>query len=115
MGMFETRVNELLSEVPYIEYISNFDLEIEKRNDVRELLMFLNSIFEGQEQTDKYNNVIKLSTPKEKMFFLSNLKEDPTLKKWILRQNSQDQEKINQFFKILVAKFYIAKPRSAYL
>jgi len=115
MNMFGKKVNELLNEVPYIEYISNFDIEIEKRNDVREFLIFLNNMFNGQEQTDKYNNTIQLQTPKEKMFFLTNLKEDPLLKNWVQRQNDSDREKINQFFKLLAAKLNMARPRSAYL
>jgi len=114
MNQFDLLVEKLLKEIPYIDYINQFDLEIETRNNVKDFLRFLDGIFNGKTETDKYGNSITLSKPEDRGHFLANLKNDPMLKKWADRQNENDKRVINDFFKIVNAKLAIKKPRSAY-
>lgn len=73
---FETLVEEILTEMPYIE-VSNqiFDLEMEKYKDrPRKFVQILQSILQGNKHTDKYGNTIQLVTPEEKKQFYKKIK-----------------------------------------
>lgn len=74
--LFEKLVEQLLTEMPYIE-ISNqiFDLEMEKyKGRPKEFVQKLKSILQGEKHTDKYGNTIQLTTPEEKNLFLKKVK-----------------------------------------
>jgi hypothetical protein len=115
VNQFDLQVKKLLNEIPYVDYISKFDLEIEIRQDVREFLKFLKGIFNGKTETDKHNNTVTLQTPEEKKYFLSSIMSDPILKNWVNKQTPEDKKLISQFFKLINAQIAIIKPRSAYL
>lgn len=73
---FETLVEEILTEMPYIE-VSNqiFDLEMEKyKGQPRKFVQILQSILQGNKHTDKYGNTIQLVTPEEKKLFYKKIK-----------------------------------------
>lgn len=73
---FEKLVEELLSEMPYIE-VSNqiFDLEMEQyKGRPKEFVQKIKSILQGNKHTDKYGNTIQLTTPEEKNIFLKKVK-----------------------------------------
>ena len=73
---FETLVEEILTEMPYIE-VSNqiFDLEIEKyKSKPRKFVQKLRNILQGNKHTDKYGNTIQLVTPEEKKQFYKKIK-----------------------------------------
>lgn len=114
MDVFEANVRKLLSEIPYVDYIGKFDLEIEIRQDVREFLNFLNDTISGKTQEDKHGNVITLQTMEEKKFFVNNILQDQIFKNWVNRQTPANKKMLGDFFKIIGAKLAIMKPRSAY-
>ena len=111
---FNKVVNNILNEIPYIDYISKFDLELETKQNVDEFLKYLGDIISGEQRTDKYNNSINLTSDEEKRFFIGNIINDGILKKWISRQSTEDQAKIRDFFKSATLKFATKKPRSQY-
>lgn len=111
---FDNIVNNLLNEIPYINYINKFDFELEKRQDVNMFLQFLLELFNGEEKIDKYDNRIKLSTPEEKKFFMNSLLSDPIIVNWVKKQDLESSKKIKDFFKGLISKISEKKPRSQY-
>ena len=114
MNQFDLHVEKLLNEIPYVDYISKFDLEIEIRQDVREFLRFIKGIFDGNSETDKHNNTISLQTPEEKRYFLSSLMSDQIFKNWVNKQTPEDKKMVGDFLKLINAQIAIRKPRSAY-
>jgi hypothetical protein len=68
---FETLVEQVLCEMPYIEVGNDiFDLEMEKyAKDKNKFVQKLKSILQGNKHTDKYGNVIHLTTPQQKQEF----------------------------------------------
>lgn len=73
---FDKLVEQLLTEMPYIE-ISNkiFDLEMEKyKGRPKKFVQKLQSILQGDSYTDKYGNTIQLTTPEEKELFRKKIK-----------------------------------------
>jgi len=68
---FETLVEQILCEMPYIEVGEDiFDLEMEKyAKNKNKFVQKLKSILQGNKHTDKYGNVIHLTTPQQKQEF----------------------------------------------
>jgi hypothetical protein len=68
---FQALVEQVLWEQPYIEIGKDiFDLEIEKyAKDKNKFVQKLKSILQGNKHTDKYGNVIHLTTPQQKQEF----------------------------------------------
>jgi GR25 family glycosyltransferase involved in LPS biosynthesis len=68
---FETLVEQILWEMPYIEVGNDiFDLEMEKyAKDKNKFVQKLKNILQGNKHTDKYGNVIHLTTPQQKQEF----------------------------------------------
>ena len=115
MNQFDQHVERLLNEIPYVDYISKFDLEIEVRQNVKEFLGFIKGIFDGNPETDKHSNTIALQTPEEKGYFLNSIMSDPIFKGWVNKQTPEDKKLIGDFLKLINAQIAIRKPRSAYL
>lgn len=73
---FDTLVEQLLNEMPYIE-ISNqiFDLEMENyKGKPEKFVQKIQSILRGDKHTDKYGNTIQLVTSEEKDLFRKKIK-----------------------------------------
>ena len=72
---FKTLVEQVLCEMPYIEVGEDiFDLEMEKyANDKKRFIQKLKSILQGNKHTDKYGNVILLTTPQQKQEFAKKI------------------------------------------
>lgn len=73
---FDSLVEQLLNEMPYIE-ISNqiFDLEMENyKGKPEKFVQKIQSILQGDKHTDKYDNIIQLTTPEEKEQFRKKIK-----------------------------------------
>jgi hypothetical protein len=72
---FETLVEQVLCEMPYIEVGEDiFDLEMEKyAKDKNKFVQKLKSILQGNKHTDKYGNVIHLTTPQQKQEFAKKI------------------------------------------
>jgi hypothetical protein len=68
---FETLVEQVLCEMPYIEVGKDmFDLEMEKYvKNKKQFVQKLKSILQGNKHTDKYGNVIHLTTPQQRQEF----------------------------------------------
>jgi hypothetical protein len=115
VNQFDQHVERLLNEIPYVDYISKFDLEIEVRQNVREFLGFIKGIFDGNPETDKHNNTIALQTSEEKRYFLNSIMSDPIFKGWVNKQTPEDKKLVGDFLKLINAQIAIRKPRSAYL
>jgi hypothetical protein len=112
---FDVTVNKLLTEIPYIEYINSFDIQLETRKNVDSLMEFLSELFNGKEFTDKYNNSIKLDTDESKKFFVNNLYKDPIFTQWIKRQSEEDRNKLKEFIRAIYFNLSTKKPRSHYM
>jgi hypothetical protein len=72
---FETLVEQILCEMPYIEVGEDiFDLEMEKyAKNKDKFVQKLKSILQGNKYTDKYGNVIHLTTPQQKQEFAKKI------------------------------------------
>lgn len=72
---FKTLVEQVLCEMPYIEVGEDiFDIEMEKyANDKKLFIQKLKSILQGNKHTDKYGNVILLTTPQQKQEFAKKI------------------------------------------
>jgi hypothetical protein len=72
---FEPLVEQILCEMPYIEVGEDiFDLEMEKyAKDKNKFVQKLKSILQGNKHTDKYGNVIHLTTPQQKQEFAKKI------------------------------------------
>ena len=114
MKLFDKAYNQILNEIPYVDYINKFDLEIENKQDVEKFLYFLSEILEGNLKQDKYNNKIQLTTDNDKKFFITSVLNDLIIDKWVKKQAPDDQNKIKEFFKTAIVKFSKTKPRSQY-
>ncbi len=73
---FNTLVEQILYEQPYIEVGEDiFDLEMEKYvKNKSEFVAKIKSIIRGDKHTDKYGNVIHLTTPQQKQEFVKKIK-----------------------------------------
>lgn len=79
---FEKLVEQLLTEMPYIE-IGNqiIDLEVELyKNRPEEFIQKLKSILQGNKVTGKYNSFIQLTTPEQKQEFIKKIKLNHLIK-----------------------------------
>jgi len=82
---FDRLVEELLTEMPYIEIGDQIiDLEVELYKErPEEFINKLKSILQGDRVTGKYNSSIQLTTPEEKQEFLKKIKLNYMLKGFI--------------------------------
>lgn len=73
---FNTLVEQILYEQPYVEVGEDiFDLEMEKYvKNKSEFVAKIKSIIRGDKHTDKYGNVIHLTTPQQKQEFVKKIK-----------------------------------------
>ena len=72
---FKTLVEQILCEMPYIEVGKDiFDLEMEKyAKNKNKFVQKLKGILQGNKHTDKYGNVIHLTTPQQKQEFAKKI------------------------------------------
>jgi hypothetical protein len=79
---FDKLVEEILTEMPYIEVGKDiFDLEMEKYAKNREqFIVKLKSILQGNKHTDKYGNIIHLTTSLQKQEFAKKINLNLMLK-----------------------------------
>ena len=82
---FDRLVEELLTEMPYIEIGDQIiDLEVELYKErPEEFIDKLKSILQGDKVTGKYYSSIQLTTPEEKQEFLKKIKLNYMLKGFI--------------------------------
>ena len=113
MQDFNSTVNNLLNEYPYIQYINVFDLELENKQDPQVIMQFLNDIFDGETKKDKYCNVISLQSDSEKRYFLTELINDKMFKMFIKKLPNGGQQ-VEDFLKTISVKVSEKKPRSQY-
>jgi len=94
---FDETINDLLCEMPYVNFMGVFDFELEKRQSVDKFLKYLKHILDGNEVTDKYNNKILVNDQQEKVYFLKSLMTEPVIKKWLDRQTPREKQMVNAY------------------
>ena len=89
-----------LKEMPYINYGNHeiIDLQLEDfKGKPEELLDLIMSILKGKEYRDKYDNLIKLTSEKEKKDFIKALQNNPYFYNFIKKDFTRIEEKLLTF------------------
>lgn len=90
--------------MPHIDYGDDhelFDLEIETFKDMSNFIQYLDDIIDGKPKKDKYGNVIRLKSRRERIEFIQSLKNNPMFSAFVKHKLSDNERKlINMIMRI---------------
>lgn len=94
MNKFDTLVNKLLMEIPYIDVeqhgtLTKFDLELEKyAKDLDGFKKMLKNVLQNGTVTDKYGDAIHFDTHEERVKFIESLGRDSMVKMFLKKYHN---------------------------
>lgn len=92
-SLYETKTK--LQEMPHINTNKiTFDLEVEKFNSIEDFLNYLDDIFDGELEIDKYGNKIQLKNRRDKIEFIQGLKDNVMFQNFVNFKLSSSEKKL---------------------